>query len=831
MRVPLSWIRDFAPVPGDGRAVAGVLDDLGLVVEEIVEVGKGLEDVVVARVEEIGAIDGADRIRRVVVTAGAGPVEVVCGAWNFEVGQLVPLAPVGAVLPGGFEIGRRKMKGVVSNGMLCSPSELQLSEDHGGILILDDREALEPGTPLMEALGIDSDVVFDVAVTANRPDCWSVVGIARDLAASCKVPFAVPEPRVELPTDVAVSELTSVEVVDRDLCPRFTARVLRGVAVTTSPQWMARRLVLAGMRPINSVVDASNYVMLELGQPTHPYDLKLLAGKGLRVRAAAPGEVVVTLDGQERVMGTRSVGGGDDRRDCLICDAEDRPVGIGGIMGGASSEIAQSTTEVLLEAAYFTPMAIARTSKRLSLRTEASARFERGCDPEGIDRAALRLVELLVAGSGPGLRLADGVIDIKGDVPVPRPVTVRTARVNTVLGTTLDTDEIASLLDPIGFTSSPAGAGVLQVTIPTFRPDSEREIDVIEEVARLYGYSRIERRRPSPPQVGARTRYQRGRDEVRDIAAGLGAHEAWTTSLLRRGDHERCLVAGGVEVANPLTPDDVVLRRTLMPGMLRALAHNEARRQGDIRLFEIGHVFPPPDDGRLARAFTHEGETVIDEREHLGVLLAGHGDDALSASASWQSIVDALSVAGSGLAPIDSDCAPGAGDVPARSFSSAGALHPTRRAEVEHHGTAFGVVGEVDPRVLEAFDIDSTRRRVGWIEVDLETLLDLAASAGTELRSVSRFPSSDIDLAFVLGDSVPAASLTETLRRAGGAELEWVRLFDVYRAAGVSEGTRSLTYRLRFCADDHTLDEQELAALRQRCIDAALAAHGATLRA
>ena len=323
----------------------------------------------------------------------------MCGAWNFSEGDLVALAPVGAVLPGGFEIARRKMKGVVSNGMLCSGSELELSDDHSGIMVLGKvgggdvgigvpepgMGTPEPGMALTEALGIESDVVFDIAVDTNRPDAASVAGVARDLAARLHLPFTLSEPVVPSVRDESapVGRLLSLEVVDRDLCPRFTAWVLTDVRVGPSPGWVERRLTLAGMRPINNVVDASNYVMLELGQPTHPYDLDRVGGGGLRVRAARPLEVVETLDGTQRTLAGRPIGRDDDLRDCVICDAEDTAIGIAGVMGGATSEIAESTTRVLLEAAYFSPMAIARTSKRLGLRTEASTRFERGWTPQG----------------------------------------------------------------------------------------------------------------------------------------------------------------------------------------------------------------------------------------------------------------------------------------------------------------------------------------------------------------------------------------------------------------------------------------------------------------
>ena len=306
MRAPLSWLRDFAPFPDDIGVLRDALDDLGLVVEAVERVGEGLGDVVVSRVLEIRTIKGADKIRLVVVDAGADPLEIVCGAHNFEVGDRVPLAPVGAILPGGFEIVRRKMRGIWSNGMLCSGKELGLSDDGAGLLILGDEARGEPGTPLMDALGLEPDVVFDITVEGNRPDAWSMTGIARDLAGRLGLPFDAPDAPLPVPSGRPVESAASASVESLELCPRLTVSVLDGVRVGPSPQWIARRLLLAGMRPINNVVDASNYVMLELGQPTHPYDLARLPGRGLSVRRAQPGEMVETLDGVSRTVGVRS---------------------------------------------------------------------------------------------------------------------------------------------------------------------------------------------------------------------------------------------------------------------------------------------------------------------------------------------------------------------------------------------------------------------------------------------------------------------------------------------------------------------------------------------
>lgn len=865
MRVPLSWLQDFAPIEGDRSSLSAALDDLGLVVEGVEILGEGLGDVIVARVDEISAIDGADKIRRVIVEAGAGPVEVVCGAWNFGVGDLVALAPVGAVLPGDFAIGKRKMKGVTSNGMLCSGRELRLSEDHDGILVMNDRPGAVPGALLVDVLGIEEDIVFDIAVEANRPDAWCVAGVARDLAARLGVPFAVPPTsRVaehasrrsegggpdsvgDLPvgpkvSDQKVSELASLVVEDLELCPRMTVRVLTGVRVTESPEWLARRLIAAGMRPINNVVDASNYVMLELGQPTHPYDLDRLTGGGLTVRRATPGEMVTTLDGVERTLGRPGPGLGDTGQDCLICDATGQPVGIGGIMGGASSEITSATTRVLLEAAYFVPMAIARTSKRLALRTEASARFERGCDPEGIDRAAERFCELVALTGGGDLEVADGVLEAHGAVPEPLEVPVRPDRVNALLGTAFTSQAIADLLAPLGMTAVMTESGdQLLVTVPTFRPDVRPapmgEADLAEEVGRTFGYSRLPRRQPAWPQPGRLSRYQRQRRQLRDVLCGLGASEAWTTAFWTESD----LVAGGstppfVEVANPLVDAERYLRTTLAPGLVRAVAYNAERRQGDVRLFEVGMVFAIDDDADGTARPDDSGVTGAVETERLSAVFCAEGDDAWSAVAAWHTVAETLGLAGWKLDQRSDLLEPIGGVHPHRSgvvISLPTAASPAASAAPE--GIVVGVVGELDPGLVESFGLvgpDGRPRPVGWLDLDLPVLFDHAVveRRPLEARPVSRFPSSDVDLAFVVPEAVPAGAVEATLVKAGGSLVEAAHLFDVYRGQPLEAGSRSLAYRLRFCADDRTLTDEEVGGLRAACIRAVETAHGATLR-
>ncbi|MFZ0172021.1 MAG: phenylalanine--tRNA ligase subunit beta [Acidimicrobiales bacterium] len=836
MRAPLSWLQSLTPLavaPTDRAAVAelaGELDALGLVVEGVERVGEGLGEVVLARVLEIAPIAGADRIRRVLLEGGEPePVEVVCGAWNFQVGDIVPLAPVGATLPGGFRIDRRKMKGVVSNGMICSARELALGDDHEGILVLASAGSADDGTirgiqlgrSLADHLGITADVVFDLAVEPNRPDCLCMLGVARDLAARFRLPLQVPEP-VIAESDPVAGALASVAVEAPELCFRFTGRVLTGLVALPSPTLVQRRLTLAGMRPINAVVDASNYVMLELGQPTHPYDLDRLAGGGLLTRAARAGETIVTLDGETRTLGTRSPRPGDPSSalDCLICNAEDEPVGIGGVMGGRSSEVDDATSSVLLEAALFRGVAVGRTARFVGLRTEASVRFERGVDPEGVERASARVCELVVQ-AAEAAGMAPPVIcrQLLDDYPVPfAPVTVavRPARVNALLGTELTGDEMLGLLEPIGYSGAVgADAGrppaVLQVVAPSFRPDVRQEVDVAEDVARTFGYRNIARTDRRSPYVGRLDTVQQLRRQIRRILCGLGAHEAWTSSIVDPSQQARAGFSEDVvALMNPMVAEESVLRPGLLAGLLAAVRYNAGHRHAFIRLFEIGDVFA---------AAEIEGALPL-ERERLALVLAREDDGAVSAVQAWRTLEDALR-----LEAVDLD----QHSAGAESNRDLAGLHRARSGRLVLRGgnVVLGSVGEVDPEVIAAFGLP--HERIGWLELDVQ-ILGGAPRRSDQAVPVSRYPSSDVDLAFAVDESVPASRLQEVLRQAGGDLCESVELFDTYRGAGVAEDKRSLAFRLRFCALDHTLTDAELAELRQRCIDAVQSALPATLR-
>ena len=801
MKVLLSWLREFAPIDGDPAELADQMSDLGMAVEEM-RVLPPLDGVVVARVAGLRPHPSADRIQLVdVELPGArgegveGALQVCCGAFNMSVGDLVPLATVGTTMPNGMEIGERRLRGELSQGMCCSPAELGLGTDHDGIMILPDAMVL--GSPLMDQLGLAGDVLYDLEINPNRPDAMSVAGVARDLAARLGVPFEMRKPVVD-EADPDIASVASVEIVDADLCGRFGVRAVRNVSVGVSPLWMQMRLVLCGMRPINSVVDVSNYVMLELGTPNHTYDLALVPGGHLGTRRSPGGETVVTLDDQEHTM---------HAGDGVIIDRDDLPIGIAGVMGGASTEIGETTTTVLVELAWWDSLSITRTSQRLGLRSEASMRFERGTDHEVVPIALDRFCELLNEVTPGGVATCRGRIDERGNLPDPPKVAVRPARMSHLLGQDFTADEVRSLLEPIGLQCAPesGGGASLEVTVPSFRPDVATETDVAEEVARHYGYGRLGRTVPRSPAPGALSPTQRLRRELRRVLVGAGLSEAMPNPFLAPDALHRAGIADSdpVRLLNPLATEESVLRPSLLPGLLAAAAYNESHRNDQVSLFEMGVVFAQP-----GSAGSTGGLPV--ETEHLAAIWTG--GEAANAVRLWDLVATAFGIDATLVNTADLD-----------------AMHPGRAACVVLAGKqAIGVVGEIDPGVCDRHGIDN---RCAWLQLEVAPLLCAAAAASDRpYRLVSTYPSSDIDLAFTVPDNVQASEVGDTLRTAGGNELRSVELFDIYRGNQMAPGTRSLAYRLRLQADDRTLTDTQVAQTRQRCIEAVESTHGAALR-
>jgi len=770
MKVLLSWLKEFAPgIEGDPEELGEILSSLGLAVEDMSVIGTAVEGVVLAKVLDLRPHPDADKIQLVDVDMGDGQaLQVCCGAFNMSVGDLIPFATIGTVMPNGMEIAQRKMRGEMSNGMCCSADELGMGDDSDGILLVTDATDAALGTPINDALGITEDILWDLEVNANRPDAMSVAGVARDLAAKLGVPFSFPEPTYAAAA-TNVNDEATVEIIDPSLCGRFLARTLHNVTVGTSPQWMQQRLTALGMRPINSVVDISNYVMLELGQPNHTYDLGKVPSGQLRVRRAVDGEQVTTLDGVERTL----IGA-----DGVIANGADEVIGLAGVMGGLDTEISESTTSVLLELAWWDPPSVSRTIKRLNLPSEAGTRYRRGADwGDNMVRALDRFCELMVE---TGAIISDGTIDEAGTTPDRTPVPVTVSKVNGLLGTSLDGATMASHLTSIGF-------GVTATAT-----------DVAEEVGRMFGFENIVRTVPRSDIIGHLTDYQKARRSVRAALTGAGCDEIQPMPFLGPGDLSKAGMAeDGVTLSNPLVQEESILRTSLMPGHLKAIAYNQSHRSGPVQFFEIGHTFLPPTDDPLRP----------DEREWLAVCAS---DSEAPVGVELLGLLDATLALP---------------NVQLRPASPAG-MHPTRSAEIVIAGKVRGHVGEVDPDVCKAFSIDG---RVAWLELDLETVLN-GPWGNRKYTPVSKYPSSDVDLAFEVPDAIPAATIAGALRKGGGKQLTSVELFDTYRGAGVADQARSLAFRLRFQAPDRTMTDDEIGELRAACIAAAQKQSGVTLR-
>ena len=791
MKILNSWLNEFGNFGTDVEKLAAAMTSLGLAVESVTSVGAPVKGVVVARVLRTERHPDAAKVHRVYVDAGDGvELHVWCGAFNMKPGDLIPLATLGTTMPDGRVITPRGILGIESHGMLCSGIEIGLSSDADGILILPSTSKL--GADVFEALGVTADTVFDLDVTRNRPDCNGYLGVARDLGAKLGVKVSVPA------LDKAkkgVARSLKVLISDKQRCSRYNATVMSGVVVTNSPAWIARRLTNSGMRPINNVVDASNLVMLELNQPTHAFDADKIAN-AFKIRCARDKETLVTLDDQTRELAIT---------DLLICDGKDMPIGLAGVMGGASTEISATTSVVALETAFFEPSGVASTATRLGLRSEASLRFERGVDPYGIEAAVGRFAALLRE-SCPKLVVHAKGTDVKEKTlpPKQKVVSLRVSQVNRILGTKLSAKAINSLLAKIGFVTKSTSTGkiiALKIAVPSWRPDCETEIDLVEEVARHYGYENLGKIVPQSTMHGRLSPMQQRRRELREVVVGLGVSEAMPNPFLAPGDLLKTGLSEdlAIRLANPLVFEESVLRTSLRPGLLKAISYNLSHRNSDIALFEIGHAYP-------ARPVVVAGE-LPDEFESLCIVAAGVTSEA---AMNWWS---QLSVTMGFGAQLDQ-----------KNVESG--YHPTRSAALRRGKQLLGSVGEIDPIVLAKHGINVS---VACLELNLSVLLTEIPKVSTA-KSVSRFPRSDFDLAFSLKDSEPASSLLKVLRQAAGPELVDLALFDVYRAPESTQGSaqespsssaRSLTFRFQLQARDRTLTDAEVSTARQRCIDAA----------
>jgi phenylalanyl-tRNA synthetase beta chain len=803
MRVPIQWLREYVEPALDTPALAERLALTGTEVERVERHGvAALENFVIGRVLEAEQHPDADRLRVCVVDVGDGaPSQIVCGAPNVAAGQTVAVAKPGAVMPDGTTLGKAKLRGVESNGMILAEDEVAIGTEHAGIMVLE-RDGLEPGMPLEDVLPIATDVLV-LEITPNRPDCLGIYGVAREVHAATGAPLK-PAPWADDPGTQGEVTGATVVVDCPELCPRFTARVFEDVKIGPSPLWLKARLMAAGQRPISNVVDITNYVMLLTGQPLHAFDLDRVQGAALTVRRARDGERIETLDGQTRALDPDMV---------LIEDAAG-PTSIAGVMGGARSEVGEDTTRVLMEVANWIGANIHHTSLKLGLRSEASSRFEKQLQPEQAMEAQAVATRLMVELCG--ARLVPGTIDVGGEGPPPKMIRLRDARITSLLGAEIPRVRCAEILNALEFTTVEADDG-LDVTVPAFRRgDVTREADLIEEVARIDGLDKLPSTLPSRHGVSGRlTPRQRLRRRATDVLAAQGLHEivGWSFAHPELGDRLRLErdhpLRRTVTLANPLSTDLSALRTTLLGSLLDTARHNRARGAATVRLFEAGAVYLPEGEGELPS-----------EPYHLGAVLAGAvrpsswrdgqppAADFFAAKGVLEGLMEALGV--------DWHL-----EVAHEPF-----LHPGRSARIVVAGADAGWIGEIHPLVAAQWDLGDT---VAAFELNLDAVPEPPVAL---YHGISDFPDVREDLAVVVPEHVTAAQLLALVRHAGGRLLADAQVFDVYRdPERLGEGNVSLALRLTYRAGDRTLTDDEVAERREAIADAVAGELGGRIRA
>ena len=814
MNVSYRWLSDYIDLSGiTAQELAEMMTRGGIEIDSVPSRNAGVSGVVVGYVKKREKHPDADKLSVCTVDAGTGEdLRIVCGAPNVGADMKVPVALVGAKLPGGLNIKRAKLRGVESQGMICSARELGINdkllpkEQQEGILIL--PEETEIGHDILDVLGLD-DHILELDLTPNRSDCLSMLGVAYEVSALTGRPLNLPDPAKDI---FAAADVTSdhvrVTIGASGHCSLYTARYIKGVKIAPAPQWMQNRLIAAGIRPINNIVDITNYVMLEYGQPLHAFDANRVAGGRIDVRLAREGETLVTLDGQERKLEPQML---------VIADAE-KAIGLAGVMGGLNSEVTAETTDVILESAKFDGSAIRRTSRQLGLRSEASARFEKEVDPARV-RAALDRAAGLIAKYASGL-VTEGVAEAEVSTPEPAVVKLALDRVNGMLGTELSSLEIKTILSRLQFEVETSGDGLWQVTVPTRRGDISRDVDLVEEIARLHGYDEIPTTPiEGPTTPGSLTKSQAIRREIRSILTGAGLHEAISYSVTAPSRTavfaELSAGAKPIALAMPMSEERSVLRTTLIPSLLEAAAYNLSRKNGDVALFEIGNVYHT-DEETLTR--------LPNEKPRAALLLLGN-----RRSAAWNRKAE----------PVDFYDAKGVlekafdrlgltGRISYEAAQPAG-FHPGRTAAIvlrtERGNETIGYVGQTHPETQREFDLPDAY----VAELELEPVYEYADPT-IEYRVLPRYPTIERDIAVVVDRSVTGGALTETISESAGQWLESVRVFDVYTGERIGENKKSVALALVYRHPERTLTDEEVGEAHARVLAQLEQSYGAELR-
>lgn len=804
MKVSLSWLKDYIDINMDPADLAQALTMAGLEVDSVSDRYAYLDGVIVGRIEEVGPHPKADKLKICRVNTGDRQLSVVCGAPNVREGMLAPLALPGTVLPDGSRLEKSVIRGERSQGMLCSDAELGLGDDPGGIMVLE--SSLKVGGNLAQNLGL-SDTVFELDLTPNRPDCLSVIGIAREIAAIQKTPLRYPDYTIEDKTD-AIHKLSSVRIEAPDHCPRYSARLVENVKVEKSPFWLQNRLLSVGLRPINNIVDITNFVMMETGQPLHAFDFDCLAENRIVVRLASQGEKFATLDEKERMLESEML---------MICDGE-KAVAVGGVMGGLNSEIENDTNRVLIEGAYFNPVSIRRTSKKLGLNTDASHRFERGVDPEGTIRAVNRSAKLMVEIGGG--TLVDGIIDEYPNHQPVKSVALSIKRANRLLGTHLDRNRIRHLLESIEFKVEAPNKNEdgLTVSAPTYRVDITRPEDLMEEVARLHGYNNIPTTHPTMPAEGRPPADRLVlRNRLKRLMSGFGFTEVITYSFDSESSGDRLQIKADdarrsmIHILNPLTEDQAVMRTSLVPGILSTTGYNIARQIKNLKLFEIGKVFLKKDTQSLPL-----------EPEFLIALWTGARDEA-----SWynrQIPCDFYDIKGiaEGLLralKIDGLCYTA---MPAESCEYTRSGHT---AQIVAADSVVGLVGEIHPRVLGSFDL---KQPAFIFELQLDKVAELIPETRFS-KPIPRFPAIYRDITIIIDRRIETQAVLATVASFHEELVEHLHLFDVFEGDPIAAGKKSVSFRVTYRSSGKTLEDDDVNELHKSITDKLLTAFEATL--
>lgn len=791
MKITYNWLKEYINFEESPQQLADKLTDAGFEVEELYPLIQPFSRVVVGKVEQVDKHPDADKLTVCMVSDGTETYQVICGAPNVTSGQIVPFAKVGAELPAGFKIKKAKIRGVVSYGMICSKEELGIEAKSEGIWSF--SESYEPGKDVYQILNSNADYVFDFFITPNRADCLSLIGIAREVAAITGNPFKYKDIDFGEDSGNSVDNFIKIHIQDTEGCPRYAARVIRDITITDSPEWMQARLSAIGIRPINNIVDITNYVLMELGQPLHAFDLAEIGGNEINVRTSEKNEKFTTLDDKERVLPENTV---------MICDGN-RSVAIGGIMGGQNSEVSGSTTDILLESAYFNPEYINRSSKKLGLNSEASQRFERGTDPNGVLRALDRAASLMVDLAG--ATVVKGVADDYPQPFFPGQIEFESWRINRLLGTDFSSEFISETLQRLGLTVENSIA-----TIPTFRVDLKIEVDLAEELGRLVNYANLPTKEvteityEAPPSTT-----EKRLNLVRDAMLGLNLREAFSSSMLKSSEAKLFQQKDLVSILNPISDDMTTMRPSLLAGLLRAISFNINRSTSDIQLFEIGRVF---------KSFNN---SLPDQPHYLAMVLSGNRQPEAWNSTSQP--IDFYDIKGY----LESFCSKIALDnFQFILYDKSGYYSKDETVSLLVNNKEIGLCGRLKPEVCQYFDIEQP---VYAFEIDLDAISELT-NFERQYQAVSRFPFSMRDLAFVLDESIPAGDILEAIRKNAGNLLQDLNVFDVFRGESLPAGKKSVAIRMRFQSLDRTLSDKEVDTIFRKIIKLIEKQFDATLR-